>query len=183
MNRQLVFFLLVFIWGSVLSFMMAGEVSVAATTLAAYMNASDTSMTVVSTSGFLSTNGRIVVDSEIMAYTGSTDTTFTGLRRGQLASDPSSHVTGTNVYSETSGFLNKFVTFNVAETLADDGFIIGSIRSVIGVAGMFVNGIAMIVTWDFAFLEGHGAWVKYLLLYPLSAGLVVSFVSWVFRRA
>lgn len=54
------------------------------------LNSSDTTITVDSTVGF-STTGTIVIDAEIITYTGLTSTTFTGCTRGVLESTAAAH--------------------------------------------------------------------------------------------
>lgn len=60
------------------------------TTLDVGITASDTSMTVPSTAGFSET-GTLLVNSEIITYTGITSTTFTGLTRGTGGSTAAAH--------------------------------------------------------------------------------------------
>ena len=67
------------------------------TTLTANIsNGSTTPIPVVSTAGFLSAGGLIIGD-EIIAYTGKTDTTFTGITRGTKGTSSSAHTSGTAI--------------------------------------------------------------------------------------
>ena len=67
------------------------------TTLTASINSNSTlPIAVVSTTGFY-TSGYLVVDSEIIQYTGVTPTSFTGITRGVAGSNGSSHTAGTPV--------------------------------------------------------------------------------------
>jgi hypothetical protein len=66
------------------------------TALTVAMTNSDTTATVGSTTGFPST-GLISIDTEIIAYTGLTATTFTGLTRGQDGTTAASHLLGASV--------------------------------------------------------------------------------------
>lgn len=68
----------------------------ATTTLAASMGVGDTSCTVVSTAPFAA-NGVIVIDNEIIFYTGVTATTFTGLIRGREGTVAAAHASGADV--------------------------------------------------------------------------------------
>jgi hypothetical protein len=54
------------------------------------LNATDATVVVASTSGFSST-GTLVIDSEIITYTGTTSTTFTGCTRGANGSNAAAH--------------------------------------------------------------------------------------------
>lgn len=55
-----------------------------------------TTITVVSTSSF-QTQGRIIIDSEVVSYTGKTSTTFTGCIRGEEGTTAATHLTGATV--------------------------------------------------------------------------------------
>ncbi|MGH7404526.1 MAG: hypothetical protein ACREJA_01415 [Candidatus Methylomirabilales bacterium] len=66
------------------------------TTLSANITSTDTTITVGDTTGY-APRGRIAIDSELIAYTGTTATTFTGAKRG--VDDP----TGTSAAAHTSG--------------------------------------------------------------------------------
>ena len=67
------------------------------TTLSANMtNVSTTPIQVASTAGFLSA-GALIIDSELIIYTGKTATTFTGITRGAYGSTKASHTAGVYV--------------------------------------------------------------------------------------
>ena len=67
------------------------------TTLSANMtNVSTTPIQVASTAGFLSA-GALIIDSELIKYTGKTATTFTGITRGAYGSSQASHTAGVYV--------------------------------------------------------------------------------------
>jgi len=38
--------------------------------------------------------------------------------------------------------------------------------------GFFTHGIPKLILWDYSFLEGEWAIVKWVILYPISAGVV-----------
>lgn len=69
------------------------------TTLGAAITSSvsTTAITVASTTGF-PTSGTIQIDSEIIAYTGTTATTFTGITRAQGGTTGATHLINTRVY-------------------------------------------------------------------------------------
>lgn len=68
-----------------------------ATTLTASMNSNSTlPIQVVSTTGF-SNSGYIRIDGEVIKYTGKTETTFTGITRGQAGSNGTNHDIGDGV--------------------------------------------------------------------------------------
>ena len=62
------------------------------------INASVTTITVDSTAGF-STAGRLLIDQELITYTGITSTTFTGCIRGVQGTTAASHTDNTIVYN------------------------------------------------------------------------------------
>jgi hypothetical protein len=67
------------------------------TTLSVNMtNVSTTPIQVASTAGFLSA-GALIIDSELIKYTGKTATTFTGITRGAYGSSKASHTAGVYV--------------------------------------------------------------------------------------
>jgi hypothetical protein len=67
------------------------------TTLAVSLtNTSTTPIQVASTAGFLSA-GALIIDSELIIYTGKTATTFTGITRGAYGSTKASHTAGVYV--------------------------------------------------------------------------------------
>jgi hypothetical protein len=66
------------------------------TSLSADITAADTTITVGSTTGY-APRGRIAIDSELIAYTGTTATTFTGAKRGMEGTTPAAHTSGAAV--------------------------------------------------------------------------------------
>ena len=66
------------------------------TTLNGDISPTDTTLTVMSTSGFPN-SGTLIIDSEEMAYTGITATTFTGVTRGVNGTTAASHSSGATV--------------------------------------------------------------------------------------
>jgi hypothetical protein len=78
------------------------------TTLNGAINNSVTTITVVSTAGFL-TAGQIRIESEVITYTGITSTTFTGCTRGARGSANAAHATGVAVTKIQSPAANTAV--------------------------------------------------------------------------
>jgi hypothetical protein len=66
------------------------------TTLSADITAASTTITVGSTTGY-APRGRIAIDSELISYTGTTATTFTGARRGMDGTTAAAHTSGATV--------------------------------------------------------------------------------------
>ena len=83
------------LWGGVIP-------GVQQTTLSAALNSSNTNVTVVSTTGFASGNGSILIDQELIRYTGNTATIFTGSTRGANGTIATSHANASTVYNSTT---------------------------------------------------------------------------------
>jgi hypothetical protein len=83
------------VWGGVVS-------GVQQTTLSAALNSSNTNVTVVSTTGFSSGNGSILIDQELIRYTGNTATVFTGSTRGANGTIATTHANASIVYNSTT---------------------------------------------------------------------------------
>lgn len=92
------------------------------TQLASNVTASDTTIPVSSTSGFPS-SGYIRIGNEIIAYTGTTSTSFTGCSRGQLGTGASAHGSGELVYryQDVKGDLKAIVTDGGVATMTYNG--------------------------------------------------------------
>jgi hypothetical protein len=72
-----------------------------ATALNGTINSSATTVVVTSTSGFTSPSGSITIGSEIITYTGTTGTSFTGCTRGASGTLAVAHTSGDAVYQYT----------------------------------------------------------------------------------
>jgi hypothetical protein len=72
------------------------------TALTASLNSSNTNIAVISTLGFNSGNGTILVDAELITYTSNTATIFSGGTRGANGTIATSHGNATPVYNATS---------------------------------------------------------------------------------
>ena len=72
------------------------------TTLSLSINSSNTNIAVVSTIGFNSGNGTVLMDQELARYTGNTSVVFTGATRGSNGTIATSHTANTIVYNASS---------------------------------------------------------------------------------
>jgi len=72
------------------------------TLLTADINASNTNITVTSTTGFANATGTLLIGSELTKYTGNTATIFTGNTRGANGTVATSHSNGAIVYNATT---------------------------------------------------------------------------------
>ena len=85
------------------------------------------------------------------------------------------------VYNETTGFINQLVGFNIIQTFADDGFFKGVVKFITGFDNLLIS-IANMLAWNYSFLEGNAAYFKYILLYPITAAMLLYLILQVFRR-
>jgi hypothetical protein len=165
-----------FVVMTTISFAMDGESGIAATTLSATIDENDTTITVASTTGFLDVD-YLIIGEENLCYTAVIANTFTGITRGCNNTEPNDHVAGTRVYNEATGLLNTLVGFNIAEAMSS----VGVLKVPFMLAGAIPRAFAKIISWDYSYLEGT-LWsfplfyIKLILLYPLSAGFMISFI-------
>jgi len=181
-----IFFVFIFSTAGVLSAIIEGTTSLATTDLTADLTESATSMSVSRTQGF-PTNGVLVVSAELICYTAVTATTFTDLTRGETcrrSSKASTHQSGDRVYSEAPGVINTLIGFNIASAFSEGGIIgafKGTIETVRNIPG-FINAAANMITWDYSYLVGPYVYIKYFLLWPLSAMFVLGMVKMALGR-
>jgi len=90
------------------------------TTLSGDINQSVTTINVVSTTGF-STSGAIIIESEIITYTGITATSFTGCTRGAAGSSSTSHLTGAYVGGAQTAVANTPTLLQINTTDLSNG--------------------------------------------------------------
>lgn len=183
------FFVATFIAATLLFSIMDGTTGIATTTLTSAVASTDTSISVHRTQGF-PTSGVLIMNAETVCYGSVTATTFTDLTRGCRDTSASDHsiLNGgqqLKVYSQAPGLLNTLVGFDIASGFAGGGFI-GTFTGVWeGLKHLpdFVAAIAKMVMWDYRTLDNDGyVYMKFLILYPLSAGMVLSFVRMLMGR-
>lgn len=139
--------------GPVSSTTLTGSLAtVANTTLLGALNASATTINVATTAS-LTAAGSVLVDSEIISYTGKTATTLTGCVRGTAGSTAAAHAASTGViqYSTVTINVGSAATFTATGTIAIDSEIIsytgktatsftGCVRGVNGFVSSHLNG-------------------------------------------
>ncbi len=181
LDRKLMFFMLLFVYGTIMTFTMAGQTGIASTVLFNSITAESTAdLQVTATSLFLDSDA-VMIDDEFIEYTGTTATSFTGITRGARGSDAASHGAGTVVHNEPMGIINAMMGFRVLDMLADNGLIIGGFQVATALPGFFVNSVMKLMLWDFEFLEGNGIWLR-AFLWVLNVGLAISLISWALKR-
>ncbi len=165
----------VFVNMTIISFALEGEAGLAATRLSSDITSTASTMEVITTSGFLSAD-YVFIGNEIICYTGLTATSFTGLSRGCKSTTADSHATAAKVFNETTGVINQAVGFNLAEAMSTAGFI----KTITLAPGALFHAVPKLVMWNYSYLEGDLfefplAYIKYMILWPLSAGFVITF--------
>ena len=166
-----------FVIMQIISFNVEGYGGLAATSLTSTIALDAATVPVTTTSGFL-TPDYIVIGDEAICYATLTASSFTNLTRGCRDTEAQSHVAGARVYNETTSVMNEVVGFNIAETMSTSG----AIRTITMVPRALMHAVPRLVMWDYSYLEGDlfGAfplvYIKYLFLYPLSAGFLMAFI-------
>ncbi len=190
MNNRFMFVLTIYIFAQMFSLMMDGVTGFAGTVLAADLEIGATTMQVVNTKEFLSSN-ILILEDETIRYTGVADAngdgindTFTGLVRGIERTDDAKHFIGTTVYDEAPGFLNRLVSTQEhdVECGAVDVFcwIKGKFK-VVGVGQQWISAIPQMIVFDYAYLDGMGVYIKIMLL-VVAAGLMLDFFRIILGR-
>lgn len=106
------------------------------TSLSETITQNQTTIPVVSTTNFSAT-GSIIIESEIITYTGITSTSFTGCTRGVAGSSNSSHNSGIGVSSAQITAANTPTTLQINTTDLSNGVTLNTTTSTLSVA---ING-------------------------------------------
>lgn len=112
------------------------------TTLTGNITNTQTTIPVVSTTGF-SSAGSLIIGAELITYTGKTATSFTGCTRGAAGSSNKSHSTGDAVNGAQTATANTSTTLQLNTTTTSNGVTLDIATSEISVA---IGG-----TYNFAF--------------------------------
>ena len=173
------FLVMLFIGGNIFDGVMQGTTSFGSAILTVDLGQTEQSITVDDADVFPPT-GVITINEEQIKYGFRTSTVFRDLIRGHkntaIVAHSALNQSGSPqfVYSEAPGVVNNLVGFNIAEAFSDGGvtgFFKGVFSSITQVPA-FIQSIARMVMWDYAYLEGPYVWVKYFL-YIISAGVVL----------
>ena len=103
------------------------------TTLNGAISNTDTTIVVVSTTGF-STTGAIIIENELITYTGITATSFTGCTRGAAGSANVSHTSGTAVSGAQVAVANTPTLLELNTTDQSNGVTLNTATSEVTVA-------------------------------------------------
>jgi len=181
MVNLIMFLGLLYLAGQIIGFISLGGSGIAATRLTQALTAESTTIPVRSTAGFLS-GDYVIIDDELIAYSGRTETSFTGLTRGFQRTKPRSHKVNARVYNETSGMFNQMLGYNIIQTYQSGGFIFGIVNTVIQLPGMVTHALAKLIMFDYPFFDGAGVWLKYVLFATLGTGLAIAFIRLLVSR-
>lgn len=182
------FFLLMHGLGFLAIMMIEGQTLLISTALTQALTPSGITVTVASTDGFLGSDF-ILVNNEIICYTSTTPTTFTGLTRGASRSlclsgvssarhaVTQTHPAGSRVYAENAGMLNQLVGYRVTTKVDGGGNLIESTKLIVGVTGAFASAFPTMIAWNYPIFDGDflGFPLVYLqvILILLSAAVLV----------
>ena len=180
MSNWVVFMVFTFITMQILSLILEGEVGIVTAQLQSGVGNTTTTLVVNSTDGFIDSDF-VILGNEEICYEGKTATTFTGLTRGCRGTDVEDHRAGVRVYNDSTGLMNRMIGFNILQTLANDGFIAGTLKVITNVPTI-ARSFAQMAIWDYSMYEGQMVYFKYIVLYPISAGLIFMLFRLVLRR-
>lgn len=178
-----------FVFGNMASAMVEGSTGLGATRLDGAIDDATGTITVDSTTDFLSaaTSGLniLFIDGEQMIYGGISATQFTSVSRGENETKAKSHSDNATVYSAVPGRLNQLLAFQVAESDSS----IGTFRTVVQLTGAIFTALPALISWDYSWMTGNYSFIRYMG-YVLSATLILGFflavgasaVQGVFRR-
>ena len=146
---------------------MEGEGGFAATVLTSDLDDTATTLSVASTKDFLDVD-YVWIGDEKINYASRTTTTFAGCTRGADGTTASYHASGFKVYNDNANVMYNALGFNVSvsNTILGTFYTLG--QAVLRLARIIPRAIA----WDYSFLGGDLALIKYIILYPLSTGLI-----------
>lgn len=131
-----------------------------ATYLTAPATASDGTLNVASTTGFLAT-GVLVIQNEKVTYTGKNALQFTGVTRGVEGTTAAPHSTSISVYNENAGIINYALGFNPTALATANGYT----ALVMIPIDFFVITMPKLMLWDFnLFQTGDLAVIRVILI-------------------
>jgi hypothetical protein len=150
MIKATVTFLLIFFANVILGGVFEAGGGMAATRITAGLTATATTISVVSTDGFLASD-YIVIGGEKVRYVSKTSTTFiipATNGRGYDNTAPTTHVAGAMVYSEATNIINGMIGFNIAST----GATVGTINIATLLWHFLYTSIPKLLSWNFPHL-------------------------------
>lgn len=174
------FFVFTFVSLTITSAIVEGHTGLETTRLTTAISETSTTINVETTEPFAN-RGQLMIGDETICYSDKNTLQFTGVIRGE---DCRRHSTaqafpiGQQVMVEGTGVINQLVGFDLLSAFGEggiSGFVLGSVNVVSNLPN-FLMAVARMLVWDYSFLDGSFVYIKFLVLYPLSAGMVLSFV-------
>jgi len=165
--KMFTFFAFCFVVGTFLSGIMEGQTAFAVTKTTVSASATATTISVLSTADFLNMDD-IYWENESVRYISKTATQFLNVQRGRNGTEAVTHEAGAKVKNESSNVINSVLGYNVATTAAT----YGSFSAVVGLGWNLIRSIPRMIAWDYRYLDGQLQIIKYVLLWPISAGFV-----------
>jgi hypothetical protein len=175
-----IFFVFMFATAGILSAIIDGRTGFETTELTSAITPTSTSLPVKTTAPF-DPKGTVMLGEEFFCYTSKTSNAFMDVTRGEdcrASNEASAYPVDQLVMAQSTGVINTLVGFDIASAFSDGGitgFFKGLYTSVKNTP-KFLTSVAKMLLWDFSYLDGPFVYIKYLVLYPLSAGLVLGFV-------
>jgi len=171
MNKLLVAFALLFFFFTLIDSVVMGSGGVAVTQLRNAITATDTTMTVTSTRGYLSADF-IRMGNEKVSYNGKDATHFYNLSRGQDGTIAVIHTANEKIYSPDADVLNAALGYGLINTAGS-----GATFSFFQNLGLFFTvTIPKLITWNFSFLDtDYGIYIRYILI-AVSLGLTITVI-------
>ena len=169
MNKLVAFFVFTFVLMSFISLLLDRQYAIAATETIEAITPTVTSSVAVQDASAFEPAGHFYLESEIICYSSRTSTAFNGLTRGCNDTDPNSHSSGRRAYSDTAGVIDQMVSFKLG---GENSGIGEKFLAVVKLPLTMIKAVSRLIMWDFSFLEGNLVYLKYFMLYPLSAGFM-----------
>jgi hypothetical protein len=173
MSKLITFVIAVFLLGTILSMVISDGQGMAASRLTVNLNSTSTSITVASTTGFL-TADTLTIEDEKIVYTSIDSTHFLNCTRGYDGTIAKQHVINSKgiypmVYSPESSIINDALGFSPGAISAVNGF-----TAIVTVPlNFFTRTLPNVLTFNFPFLQGGMAFLGYIFL-AMSIGILIS---------
>ncbi len=178
MGRWATFFMFIFIISSILTAGLEGG-GFAATRTTSAATATDVTLQVNSTEGFLAASvsnpAYVQWENEVVSYTDKTDTSFTGVTRGQInprigqTTEAVIHLENTSIKTMDVTAIDKMIGYNVTQAGAAFGFI-----DALTLGGHMFGSMISLAMWDYPWLQGQATVFRYVL-FAFSWGFILSF--------
>lgn len=179
MHGAMSFFVFVFIVCQIIIIAISGG-GMAVTRISSDLNATATTIPVVSTAGFLNATPGVPAylllqdgSREVVSYTGKTANSFTGVVRG--APDPQTgeqyeaapHTVGSKIMTTNVGAIDSFMGYNVGGAQG----VVGTVKVVVASGVSILRNLPRMLAWDYPWFQGQAAILRFPL-FALSAGFV-----------